>query len=143
MPGAEHVFGDFLVAERHEDRHRRLVAVDGPLLDRRDDLGERHRHSGGADPAQRLQLDLAAEHADLLAPEIGELADRRRGRVVGIAIAGHADRLQPLGLADRPEQLLERGIVQGALAMRDIVEYTGRGDDAVTRIDPGEGPRPE
>ena len=138
FPGLQHVLGDALVLEGNEDRDAGLVAVDGLLLNRRHHLGKRHRHAGRAEPAQGFDLQLAAKDPELAALEIRELTDRRRGGVVRRRVAGQADELEALGIADGPERLLERRIVHGAETVHEIVEYAGSRQHRIARIHPGQ-----
>ena len=120
------------VKEMHtgEDLDARDRAVDGALLERRQYVAERHRHRRGAEPLQRNRLEVRSENPNLLALEIGEMADRRFCDDLGPLGHEQADAAQALVGAEPEHQLHQLRICGDLLALLHGVDEGGCGQHA-------------
>ena len=102
------------------------------------DIAERHRDRRGAEPLERRHLELGGEDADLLAFEVGEMADRRLGDHRGRRIMNMRDAVQALVGAEAEHQLEHRRIGGDALALRQRADQARRRHHLEALIDADE-----
>ena len=126
LAGLGHVFRGVLKVHRRPHHDAADRAVDGALLDRRNDVAERHRHRRGAEPGDRLGLERRGEDADLLALEVREVADRALRDHRGRRIHEQRDAVQPFIGAKTEHQLLDLRIGGDPLPVIHGIDQAGR-----------------
>src|ERR1700733_14405471 len=109
-----------------EGTHPGHRAINGALLQRRQHVAQAHRHRGSAKAAERLGLEFRSEGPQLLALEVGEMADGRFRYHVGRFGDEQSDAVESLVGAERKHQL-EHGRIGGEpLPVRQRVDEPGR-----------------
>ena len=112
-------------------------AVDGALLQRRQHVAERHRHRRDAEPAEGLALELRGEDAELLALEIGEMADRRFRDDRRRLRREQADAVQALVGAEPEHQFAHVRVGGQALRLGQRIDQSRRRHNLETLVDAG------
>ena len=129
------VLGDVVELERRQDHDGAADAVELTALQRGNDVAHVHRDAGTAELVDDGAFDIGRQHANLLALEVGEGANRLDRRVGGGPVVEDRDADHPLVFRLPHERFTEVGAAQSAGNVRDIVEQTRNVRNLKTRVD--------
>ena len=133
----QQILRDSLEVEVDPDRDAAPRAVDRLVLQRRQHVREIHRDGGRAHPPEALLLGVGAVDAQLLALEVGELANRISRHVADVAAGDLAAAGDALGVEKGGHLLHDGRIRQRPVGVRPVLEQEGEAQDAHAGIDAG------